>query len=177
MLPMLPGQYDFQIEKSIKGTIKREKIRSEEYEKRKGKPLSPLHVGQRVAIQTQTRWDLYAKVKEILQEGRSYNLITDQGAQLRRNRVMLRPLYEVTSDESSDEEETDSIHENSETNDPDVHVPLSAATETRDDVHVPLSPVSKTRGTVNQTRKSSRAPAPRKPCACCKQLVCKHHGT
>ena len=145
MLPMLPGQYDFQIEKSIKGTIKREKIRSEEYEKRKGKPLSPLHVGQRVAIQTQTRWDLYAKVKEILQEGRGYNLITDQGAQLRRNRVMLHPLYEVTSDESSDEEEADSIHENSETSDPDVHV----TSETRDDV--------------NQTRKGSRVPAPRKP--------------
>ena len=177
MLPMLPGQYDFQIEKSIKSANKRKHIRSEEYEKRKGKPLSPLHIGQKVAIQTQTGWDLYAKVKEVLQEGRSYNLITDQGAQLRRNRVMLRPLYEVTSDESSDEEETDSIHENSETNNPDVHVPPSAATETRDDVHVPLSPVSETRGAVNQTRKSSRAPAPRKPCACCKQLVCKHHGT
>ena len=98
-------------------------------------------------------------MKEILQEGRSYNLITDQGAQLRRNRVMLRPLYEVTSDESSDEEESDSIHENSETSGPDMRVP------------------SETRDAVNQTRKSSRAPAPRKPCACCKQLVCKHHGT
>ena len=155
MLPMLPSQYDFQIEKSIKGTIKREKIRSEEYEKRKGKPLSPLHVGQRVAIQTQTRWDLYAKVKEILQEGRGYNLITDQGAQLRRNRVMLHPLYEVTSDESSDEEEADSIHENSETSDPDVHGPLSS--ETRDDVHLPLSPASEVHDAVNQTRRSTRA--------------------
>ena len=71
--------------------------------------------------QTQSRWNLYAKVKEILQEGRSYNLITDQSAQLRRNRVMLCPIYEVTSDESSDKEEADSIHENSKTSDPDVH--------------------------------------------------------
>ena len=99
---MLPGQYGFKIEKSIKGADKRKKIKSEEYDKRKGKPLSPLNLGQRVVIQTKTGWDLYAKVKEILQEGRSYNLITNQGTQLRRNRFMLCPFYEVTSDDSSD---------------------------------------------------------------------------
>ena len=98
-----------------------------------------------MVIQTKTGLYLHAKVKEILQEGRSYNLITNLGATLRWNQVKLRPLYEVTSDESSDEEETDSIHENSETSDPDVHV----TSETRDDV--------------NQTRKGSRVPAPRKP--------------
>ena len=105
--------------------------------------------------QTQSRWNLYSKVKEILQEGRSYNLITNLGATLRWNQVKLRPLYEVTSDESSDEEETDSIHENSETSDPDVHGPLSS--ETRDDVHLPLSPASEVHDAVNQTRRSTRA--------------------
>ena len=108
-----------------------------------------------MVIQTKTGLYLHAKVKEILQEGRSYNLITNLGATLRWNQVKLRPLYEVTSDESSDEEETDSIHENSETSDPDVHGPLSS--ETRDDVHLPLSPASEVHDAVNQTRRSTRA--------------------
>ena len=94
---MLPGQYDFQIENAIKSAQKRKKISSDDYQNRKRKKLQPFKIGQRVVIKTNKGWTMQGTIDEILHEGRSYNVTTTGGAQLQRNRVMLRPVYEITS--------------------------------------------------------------------------------
>ena len=106
---MLPGQYDFQVEKAIRGAEKRKQIRSAKYKNQKAKKLPPLKIGQSVVLQTNKGW--IRKIKKILKENWSSDVVTSDGAKIRRNRVMLRPVDEVTSDELTDSENEDSTSE------------------------------------------------------------------
>ena len=160
ILPLLPGQYDFQIEDAIKAAEKRKKIRTEEYKRRRTKTLPPLKVGQKVRIQTQAGWNLQGHVTEAFNNDRSYNVITSSGAQVRRNRVMLRPVYEVESESSADEADTETGDE------PDAEVvPIHDSG--------PAQSVSTPAEVPNPARKSTRAPIPKRPCSCCNLTVCK----
>ena len=156
LLPMLPGQYDFQIENAIKSAQKRKKIRSDDYQNRKRKKLQPFNVGQRVVIKTNKGWTMQGTIDEILHEGRSYNVTTTGGAQLQRNRVMLRPVYEITSDESSDSEAEDGARDAQE-----------SESNHKGGIH------ENARTTPVKTRSSTRVPVPRKPCTCCNKIHCR----
>ena len=153
---MLPGQYDFQIENAIKSAQKRKKIRSDDYQNRKRKKLQPFKIGQRVVIKTNKGWTMQGTIDEILHEGRSYNVTTTGGAQLQRNRVMLRPVYEITSDESSDSEAEDGARDAQE-----------SESNHKGGIH------ENARTTPVKTRSSTRVPVPRKPCTCCNKIHCR----
>ena len=46
---------------------------------------------------------IYIYITEVLNNERSYNIITNAGASIRQNRVNIRPVYEIDSDVSDDE--------------------------------------------------------------------------
>jgi hypothetical protein len=143
---MLPGQYDFQIEDSIKVAEKRKQNHTQEYQRRHGKKLLSLYVNQKIVIQTKTGWDLHGYITEVLNNERSYNIITNAGASIRRNWV-----YEVESDISDDENvEADKV----------IHDSAPAACKD--------TPQQK----VVPTRKSARIPVPRQSYSCCNTINC-----
>ena len=165
VLPLLPGQFDFQVEDAIKAAEKREKNRSQEYMKRRARELLPLKMGQKVRIQTKTGWDLIGRVTEAFNKDRSYNVITDAGAQIRRNRVMLRPVYELDADDENSADEGD--NESGDTAEEAIPIHDPAPAPEIQHAEVP-----------KLVRKSTRTSISPKPCSCCNTLVCKKiHGT
>ena len=105
------------------------------------------------------------RVTEAFNKDRSYNLITNAGAQVRRNRVMLRPVYELDADD-----EDSAVMGDSESGD---------TAEEAIPIHDPApAPETQHAGEPKPVRKSTRASIPPKPCSCCNTLVCeKTYGT
>ena len=150
-LPMLPGQYEFQLDSAVEAAQKRKDIRAKQYASRGGKTLPPLQVGKFVLIKSAKGWVTRARVTEVCVPGRSYIVETGSGKKLRRNREMLRPAYEELDDADSDtmpdtvqEDEPDSIQESE---------------DSRQTADAP-------------TRRSTRTPVPRQLCSCCKLIKC-----
>ena len=97
----------------VQKKFEEKKTQQKKYYDRSSKPLEPLSTGDDVYVQIEGRWKL-GVITNKADTPRSFNIMTEDGTQYRRNRVHLRKAYlrasQLLSPEENPPEEEDKVN-------------------------------------------------------------------